>query len=91
MEIIDAILRSIKSGVSRTQIMYKAFLSHAQLKEYLKILEDRGLVRYEEQSRLVRITERGVRYMNVYEELAELVPSVEHELLVPEGTSYVNI
>jgi predicted transcriptional regulator len=67
-------LRSIKSGVPRTHMMYRAFLSHSQLKEYLEILEKRGLVSYVESSQIIQISEKGVRYMNVYDELSELIP-----------------
>ena len=73
-------LRSIKSGVPKTHIMYSAFISYKQLEDYLSILEERGLVNYEEYSRLFRITEKGVRYMNVYDELRELVPPTDRKI-----------
>jgi predicted transcriptional regulator len=31
-------------GSNKTTIMYKSFLSHAQLKEYLSFLAEKGLV-----------------------------------------------
>ena len=74
-------LRSIKSGVPKTHIMYSAFLSDKQLEEYLGILEETGLVNYEEYSRLFQITEKGVRYMSVYDELRELVPPTDRKVL----------
>jgi predicted transcriptional regulator len=73
-------LRSIKSGVPKTHIMYSAFLSYKQLEDYLPILEERGLVNYEEYSHLFQITEKGVRYMNVYDELRELVPPTDRKI-----------
>ena len=70
-------LRSMRSGAAKTHIMYSAYMSFAQLKEYLKVLEEKELVRYDENSRLYRITERGLRFMNAYDEIRELfsVPS----------------
>ena len=56
--------------------MYKAYMSYAQLKEYLKLLEARQLITFETESQLYHITEKGVRFMNAYEKISELVPSV---------------
>jgi predicted transcriptional regulator len=77
MELIDSILRSIKSGAAKTHIMYEAFLSYGQLKEYLKFLQERDLIKYEEDSRLYKITDRGLRFMNAYGKISELVPRTE--------------
>src|SRR5579872_6497086 len=74
-EIIDTMLRSIKSGATKTSIMYRAYMSYAQLKEYLKLLESRGMITFETESQLYHITEKGVRFMNAYDKINELVPS----------------
>ena len=46
-EIIAGMLRTISNsgteGASKTPIMYKSFLSYAQLKEYLLFLVEKGL------------------------------------------------
>jgi predicted transcriptional regulator len=34
------------SGASQTKIMYKAFLSYSQMKDYLMVLTDNDLLRY---------------------------------------------
>jgi predicted transcriptional regulator len=65
-------LRSMRSGAAKTHIMYSAYMSFAQLKEYLKVLEEKELVRYDESSRLYRITDRGLRFMSAYDEIREL-------------------
>ena len=78
-EIIDTILRSLDSGVTRTRIMYKAYLSYSQLKEYLSLLQDRQLLKYEEGSQIYTITEKGLRFMNAYDEIRELVSGNEEE------------
>ncbi len=72
-EIIDTILRSLDSGATRTRIMYKAYLSYSQLKEYLALLQDRQLLKYEEGSQVYTITEKGLRFMNAYDDIRELV------------------
>jgi predicted transcriptional regulator len=72
-EIIDTILRSLDSGATRTRIMYKAYLSYSQLKEYLSLLQDKQLLKYEEGSQIYTITEKGLRFMNAYDDIRELV------------------
>lgn len=76
-EIIDSMLRSIGSGTTKTRIMYSAYLSYAQLSEYLGLLQDRDLVRYDEGARLYLITEKGLKFLNAYEEIEGLMPSAK--------------
>ena len=48
-DIVGSILKSANGGrANKTKIMYKAFLSFEQLKEYLTVLQDKGLIEYEE-------------------------------------------
>jgi predicted transcriptional regulator len=75
-EIIDSMLRSIRSGATKTHIMYRAYMSYSQLKEYLKLLEERQLIKYEPGSQLYVLTEKGLRFMNAYDKINELVPSI---------------
>src|SRR5579862_5475447 len=75
-EIIDSMLRSIRSGATKTHIMYRAYMSYSQLKEYLKLLEERELIKYEQGSQLYLLTEKGLRFMNAYDKINELVPSI---------------
>lgn len=72
-DIIDAILRSLDSGATRTRIMYRAYLSYSQLKEYLTFLEERQLLKYDEASEIYTITEKGLRFTNAYNDIRELV------------------
>ena len=76
-EIIDTMLRSIKSGATKTHIMYKAYLSYGQLKEYLKLMQDRNLISYDASTQLFLITDKGLRFMNAFEKISELVPNAE--------------
>ena len=69
-------LRSIRSGATKTHIMYRAYMSYSQLKEYLKLMEERQLIKYEPESQLYVLTEKGLKFMNVYEKINELVPSI---------------
>ena len=46
-DIIGLILEAANGGATKTKIMYKAFLSFAQLRDYLALLTDQGLIQYE--------------------------------------------
>jgi predicted transcriptional regulator len=85
-EIIDSMLRSIRAGTKKTHIMYEAYISFAQLKEYLRVLEERELISFEEDSGLYRITNRGLRYMNAYDEISELISGTLERGMLPYRT-----
>lgn len=72
-EIISMILDSVSSGATKTKIMYKAYLSYAQLKEYLSFMEKNELVRYEDGTQVYRITEKGIKLMHLCEEVGDMI------------------
>jgi predicted transcriptional regulator len=76
-EIIDGILNSIGSGATKTRIMYGAYLSYSQLCEYLSLLQERDLLRLDKGTNLYMITEKGLKFMNVFEVIKELVPTAD--------------
>ncbi len=76
-EILDSMLRSIGPGATKTHIMYKACLYYSQLKGYLSVLEKRGLIIYEKRTHLYKLTEKGLRFMNAFDKILELIPSTQ--------------
>ena len=66
-EIITSILEIANrgNGITKTKIMYGAFLSHSQMKEYLTILTDNGLICYELDTRTFKTTDKGHRFLQV--------------------------
>jgi len=72
-DIVATILDAAKDGSTRTKIMYKAYLSYTQLKEYLSILVENGLMEYEEGQLKYKTTEKGFHYMRSYNEIGEMV------------------
>jgi len=50
---------SSPNGATRSDLMYNCFLSHTQVKAYTKIMEERGLVEYNKEQRVYRITDKG--------------------------------
>ena len=53
--------------------MYVAFLSYAQLKEYLVLLIQNRLLEYLEATHTYRTTEKGLKFLKIYEKMEELV------------------
>lgn len=72
-DIISMVLDSARAGSTKTKIMYKAYLSYAQVMEYLKFLQENDLLTCEERTRLYRVTEKGLKFLNASDELNELV------------------
>ena len=66
-------------GANKTAIMYKSYLSYAQLKEYLSFMVEKGLV--EEiphhfsgnEKFLYKITGKGLRLMQISKEIEDIV------------------
>jgi predicted transcriptional regulator len=75
MEIISRILEAVNGsgGATRTRIMYHAFVSHAQMKEYLSYLEDNGMLHYDAESEKFKITEKGLEFVRIYTEINEMI------------------
>ena len=67
------ILQAATTGATKTRIMYSAYLSYAQVKEYLSFLLQRDLIRYEEGSGLYKLSERGMRVLEAYEGISEMI------------------
>jgi predicted transcriptional regulator len=72
-DIIAMILQAATIGATKTRIMYSAYLSYAQVKEYLGFLLQRDLIRYEEGSGLYKLSERGMRVLEAYEGISEMI------------------
>jgi predicted transcriptional regulator len=78
-EIASRILESAMAGTTKTKIMYKAFLSYAQLKEYLTVLEENGLLIYDKSDQAYKTTQKGLHFLNITNSLQGLmeVPSAQ--------------
>ena len=72
-DIVGLILEAANGGATKTKIMYKAFLSYAQLKEYLTVLLENGLLEYEEGAQFFRTTEKGIRALQMYNQFDEMM------------------
>jgi len=73
-DIASTILTAAMEGnATKTRLMYGSFLSFAQTNEYLKFLLGNALISKDEETRIYALTEKGMRFLHIYEELAKLV------------------
>ncbi len=91
-EITALILESIvhTNRATQTIIMYKSYLTHVQLKQFLSSLMEKGLIEYHKEDRLYTITEKGMHFLEVYNQLNQLhtsnVFNTTRELQMIEST-----
>jgi predicted transcriptional regulator len=72
-EIVGNILDAANGGATKTKIMYKAFLSYAQLKEYLSILIENNLIEYLDGYNKFKTTEKGLNFLKMHNQIEELL------------------
>ena len=73
IEIVAMILETANGGATKTKIMYNAYLSYNQVKEYISILIENNLLEYLEGARTFRTTEKGLNFLKMHREMAELL------------------
>jgi predicted transcriptional regulator len=72
-DIAAAILEIAIDGAIKTRIMYKAFLSFPQLKEYLSVLEEKGLLDFVAVDREYRTTDKGRQFLKMYKDVGQMI------------------
>jgi predicted transcriptional regulator len=79
LSIIAEILEIAKDGTLKTQIMYKANLSFAQLNDYLKFMLKVGLLNKLRANgkNVYMATEKGIDFLQRHAELTELLKEKE--------------
>jgi predicted transcriptional regulator len=71
-QILSSMLKHAEgAGVRQTTIMYKSYLSLPQLRQYLELLQDNGMLEYASETRLYRTTEKGIAFRKSYDEVAQ--------------------
>jgi predicted transcriptional regulator len=78
---LSTINESDAKGATKTSIMYKSFLSYAQLKEYLSFLLEKGLIdeipqqikTHGNEKLVYKITGKGIRMLQISEEIESIV------------------
>jgi len=80
IDIIGQILEAANGrNVTRSKIAYHAFLNYSQLKENLAVLTQKDLLCYDEDTRTFKTTEKGLRFLNTYNLIGEMVKAEQQK------------
>lgn len=71
-QILEVVNEGSDDGVTKTKIMYKAFLNYAQLKEYLTILTDNGLLSYDVGTQTFKTSKKALTFLKACNQLDQL-------------------
>ena len=63
-------------GLTKIKIMYKAFLSYKQVKEYVALLTENDLLRYDSITQSYKTTGKGLRLLQFYNQLDDIMKKV---------------
>ena len=63
-------------GATKTKLMYSAFISFNQLKEYLSLLVENGLIQLEEGTHSYKTTEKGIHFLQIQNKIDEVAPII---------------
>lgn len=71
-DIVSEILEIAQDCVTKTKIMYKAYLSYTQLKDYLAMLIQNKLLEYNKSEQTYRTTGKGMQFLSMNSQLGSL-------------------
>ena len=82
-EIVSMILDTANGGATKTKMMYNAFLSYNQLREYLSVLIENNLIEYLGGTHKFKTTEKGLNLLKMHNEMAVLLQTkIENDELI---------
>jgi predicted transcriptional regulator len=74
-DIIELLLNAADGGgATKTKLMYSAFISFNQLKEYLSLLAENALIQHEVETHTFRTTEKGRHFLKLQNKIGEVAP-----------------
>ncbi len=77
-DVISQILDAANgSDATRSRLAYKASLSYNQLRENLMALIEKNLLRYDRNTKTFRTNEKGLKFLQLYNEINELINEEE--------------
>ena len=69
IDLVGDILIKAHGGATMTRLMYDCGLSYKRTKEFVSLLFERGLLKYEPMNANYRPSPEGFRYLEVYDEV----------------------
>ena len=76
-DIVTNILETAIEGKTKTKIMYEAYLSFAQLKEYLAVIQESGLLEFDRETKMYKTTSKGLEFLKSTEMMAKMFDPVK--------------
>jgi predicted transcriptional regulator len=76
-DVIAQILEVANGGAIRTKIMYMTFTSYSQVRRYLTILLENGLIEHDNIENKYKTTAKGQKFLNLYNKMSQLQIEVE--------------
>ena len=84
-ELVARILDATNGGATKTKIMYNAYLSYNQLREYLTMLIENDLIEYLVGNKTFRTTEKRLNFLKIHSEMSELLHiTIKNDRLIDE-------
>jgi len=76
-DILAKVLETAKGtdGTTKTRIMYGAYLSSNQIREYIAYCQGHGLLSYDARKRVYKTTLKGMKLLEILAKMYEIVPS----------------
>ncbi len=71
------ILEAANGGATKTKIMYKSYLSFAQLRDYLAMLTEQGLVEFDELGHRFKTTSKGLQVLRLQNQINEEFDAID--------------
>ena len=78
-DIVGLILEAANGGATKTKIMYKSFLSFAQLRDYLAMLTEQRLVEYDEVGHIFKTTTKGLQVLQLQNQINEEFDAIDDD------------
>lgn len=78
IDVMGVILKAAneRRGIAKNRLMFKTFLGYAQLKGYLPVLTERGLLRHDRDAQTFKTTRKGLRFLDTYNRLYEIMKNI---------------
>jgi len=68
---------ALEGNASKRRLMYASFLSSSQINDYLSFLTANELIMMDEETHVYALTEKGMRFLHIYDDLNKLIPLEE--------------
>ena len=73
-DIVAKILQSASiKPISKTRLMYSTYMAYESITPYIAMLIENELLNYDDQTRLFSTTEKGLRFLQLYNGMRQLV------------------